>query len=99
MRPVPIPDDYLEDFQTTHPGAYRKVLAAPNGRLDDDTIGALEVIWHPTQIGAIEGVAAATSLWMPDPNEALRIAAGLPLQVTLLTSLHPPLYLTVANAD
>jgi hypothetical protein len=48
MRPAPIPDEAI------WPGAVRKVIAAPNGDLTDETIAPVEVLMdRPESLGGV----------------------------------------------
>lgn len=53
----------------------------------------------PTRDADGEAVVAPSmmSLWEPTPEEVLKIAAGAPIKLLIIGSVHPPVWLAVGE--
>lgn len=87
MRAVPI-DQVPEGWE-------RRVLAAPNGDLLDDTIRPLEVV-----VALQDSARVFVSQWQLDPGDLERLQAGEPIRLSVW-GVQPPVAVSVGwlNAD
>ncbi len=69
-------------------------LGKPSG-WNDAEHGVCAVL--PVRDEVVDGLPQMTSVWMPTPDEALRIARGAPVYLTVIGTSHPPVSLAAGK--
>lgn len=87
MRPTPIPDAEVWD------GGVRRVIAAPNGDLNDPDIGPVEAIIDATEMGRRYSVRLTL-----EPGELDALRGGGVVWLTVLGAQIQPFAVSVAGA-
>lgn len=99
MRPIPIPDDVFKRMAATHPGLERRVIAAPDGDLTNEDVGAVEALVYPHELtlaGQKVTVDAHMFVLVCEDDEAQTIAETGFIMLRFLGQV-PPFSIIVHN--